>query len=221
MRITRRNLLQGGAALGAAAIVAGATPSLRAAAYAEGEAGQASAAGASASAVAGVQYGFLINLSKCVNCERCVTECRVQNKLSADTPDRRKISIFMDDKRKNVSVSTACMHCEEPSCVQVCPAGAITKGDGGIVSVDKSLCIGCKYCYQACPYEVPHYNAESMDKCDCCLGSGVAPGETPYCVRACIFDALQYGPLDELQAQVGEGARRIAEANTPSCLITT
>ena len=74
--------------------------------------------------------------------------------------------------------------------MRVCPAGAISKDAHGIVKVNPDVCIGCKYCFQACPYEVPKYNSVSMDKCDCCQGSGVAIGEDPYCVRACKFGAL-------------------------------
>ena len=93
------------------------------------------------------------------------------------------------------------MHCDEPNRMRVCPAGAISKGEVGIVHVDKDKCIGCKYCYQACPYGVPNYDEEAMDKCDCCLDAGIAPGETPYCVQACIFNALKYEPIDELVAK--------------------
>ena len=116
------------------------------------------------------------------------------------------------------------MHCADPNCLRVCPAGAISKGEAGIVSVDPDRCIGCKYCFQACPYGVPKYNGVSMDKCDCCLGSGVAPGDTPHCVSACGFGALTYGAMEELQA---EATRRHAEAAPvgeecgPSCLLVT
>ena len=70
-----------------------------------------------------------------------------------------------------------------------------------------------------CPYEVPRYNSVAMDKCDCCLGAGVPAGGTPHCVRACKFDALRYGPLDDLLASAGGKAVPIAEPNDPSCLV--
>ena len=104
----------------------------------------------------------------------------------------------------------------------MCPAGAITKGDAGIVSTNKDVCIGCKYCFEACPYGVPNYNSVAMDKCDCCLDAGVAPGEEPYCVRACKFGALEYGPLDDLYAlaeKQGKTAVPVGEAGAPSCLL--
>ena len=104
--------------------------------------------------------------------------------------------------------------------MKVCPAGAISKDEHGVVKVDSGLCIGCKYCFQACPYEVPQYNSVSMDKCDCCQKAGVKIGEEdPYCVRACKFGALKFGPLDELLEATNGSAVPIADANDPSCLV--
>ena len=71
------------------------------------------------------------------HCELCVEACRRENHLSDDTPDRRRISLYVNAKGENVTLSTSCMHCAEPSCLQVCPAGAITKGEAGIVAVDQ------------------------------------------------------------------------------------
>ena len=209
--MSRRTLLQASAALGAAALVIGGAVAPGAMACADGAATEGGPGS--------TQYGFLVDLTKCVNCELCVEACRRENHLSDDTPDRRRISLYVNAKGENVTLSTSCMHCAEPSCLQVCPAGAITKGEAGIVAVDQERCIGCKYCYQACPYEVPRYNSVAMDKCDCCLGAGVPAGGTPHCVRACKFDALRYGPLDDLLASAGGKAVPIAEPNDPSCLV--
>ena len=209
--MSRRTLLQASAALGASALVIGGAVAPGAMASADGAATEGGPGS--------TQYGFLVDLTKCVNCELCVEACRRENHLSDDTPDRRRISLYVNAKGENVTLSTSCMHCAEPSCLQVCPAGAITKGEAGIVAVDQERCIGCKYCYQACPYEVPRYNSVAMDKCDCCLGAGVPAGGTPHCVRACKFDALRYGPLDDLLASAGGKAVPIAEPNDPSCLV--
>lgn len=212
--MTRRVLLQGTAALGVSALAVGGAVGAGSSAFAED-----AAPGANGPGVGDVQYGFLVDLGKCVNCELCIEACRRENRLSDDTPDRRRITLFVNAKGENVTLSTSCMHCGEPSCLRVCPAGAISKDDAGIVSVDQERCIGCKYCFQACPYEVPRYNSVAMDKCDCCLDAGVPAGETPHCVRACKFDALRYGPLDELRAEADGAAVPIAEANDPSCLL--
>lgn len=211
MDVSRRTLVKGAFALGASAVIVGGAVGPR---RAMADDAPSVADGANA----GVQYGFLVYASKCVNCEKCVAACRQQNGLSDETPDRRRITVVANAKGEEMSVSTSCMHCAQPSCERVCPAGAISKGACGIVSVDKNVCIGCKYCYQACPYDVPRYSAEAMDKCDCCLDAGIAPGDTPYCVRACIFNALKYGPIEELKKQAPD-AVVVASINNPSCLI--
>ena len=208
--VTRRVLLQASAA-GACAVALGGAVTFDAKAYAE-EASPETAGD-------GERYGVLVGLARCAGCGRCVEACRKENNLSDDTPDRRRVASFKRKRGKKFFVSTACMHCAEPSCMEVCPAGAISKDANGIVRVNSNVCIGCKYCYQACPYEVPQYNSVSMDKCDCCLGSGVAIGEEPYCVRACKFGALKFGPLSELMASTNGSAVPIAEANDPSCLL--
>lgn len=166
------------------------------------------------------RYGFLTALSRCSGCGRCVEACREGNNLSEDTPDRRRVSSFKRSRGRTFFISTSCMHCADPSCMRVCPAGAISKDAHGIVQVDPNRCIGCKYCFQACPYGVPQYDSVSMDKCDCCQKAGIAAGEEdPYCVRACKFGALKFGPLDELLAATNGAAVPIAEPNDPSCLV--
>lgn len=209
--LTRRRLVQGAAFAGASAFIVGAV-TLPVSASADDA--------SEVSDVTQVQYGFLVDASKCVDCEKCVAACRQANGLAEGAPDRRHIAHVVDKRGDDVTISTSCMHCAEPSCVRVCPAGAIVKGDAGIVSVRLERCIGCKYCYQACPYDVPRYDAEGMDKCDCCLGAGVPAGEEPHCVQACIFGALKYGPIEELKKQA-KNAVLISEINTPSCLLTT
>lgn len=209
--LTRRQLLGGATAVGACIIVGGVTAVAAGTASAE-----------TGGSLAGVQYGFLVNMNKCVDCEKCVAACREFNHLSEDTPNRRTINTFVNSRGESVYVSTSCMHCGEPACERVCPAGAITKGEAGIVATNKDVCIGCKYCFEACPYGVPNYNSVAMDKCDCCLDAGVAPGEKPYCVRACKFGALEYGPLDDLYAlaeKQGKTAVPVGEAGVPSCLL--
>ncbi len=164
------------------------------------------------------QYGFLIKVENCVNCRNCENACRNYNHVSKGQERRKVVEYRLGDDRKYF-VSVSCMHCENPACMTVCPTGAITKGAGGIVTVNQDVCIGCKYCHQACPYDIPKYNSEGMDKCDCCQESGVALGETPHCVDACHFDALHYGPMDELVAQYKATARRVEGETLPSCYL--
>lgn len=165
------------------------------------------------------QYGFLVAITRCSGCGRCVEACRRGNSLSDSTEDRRRVESYTRTRGRAFFASTSCMHCAEPSCMAVCPAGAIWKDEKGLVRVDQQRCMGCKYCYQACPYGVPTYNEVAMDKCDGCRSAGLGDDEAPYCVQACKFGALEFGPISQLKETVGKAAVPIAEANNPSCLV--
>ena len=157
------------------------------------------------------RVGFLVKPHNCLNCQACVEACRKFNKTPESRPARRHITKYEKDGEA-LFVSTSCMHCEEPACASVCPAGAIKKAEDGVVYVDKDRCIGCKYCYQACPFGVPTYSSAAMDKCDCCTLGGTRPGNAPRCAEACKFGALHFGKVDELLAQCPDA--KVVEAST-------
>ena len=157
------------------------------------------------------RVGFLVKPHNCLNCQACVEACRKFNKTPESRPARRHITKYEKDGEA-LFVSTSCMHCEEPACASVCPAGAIKKAEDGVVYVDKDRCIGCKYCSQACPFGVPTYSSAAMDKCDCCTLGGTRPGNAPRCAEACKFGALHFGTVDELLAQCPDA--KVVEAST-------
>jgi len=113
------------------------------------------------------------------------------------------------------------MHCTEAACVEVCPAGAVYHNQYGSVSHDKDKCIGCGYCVDFCPFNVPRLDTErisgvgKMSKCTLCTTPGLnrlAIGQKPACVEACPVSALIYGNRGEL---VAEGRRRITAFKSP------
>ncbi|WP_165043251.1 MULTISPECIES: 4Fe-4S dicluster domain-containing protein [unclassified Adlercreutzia] len=154
------------------------------------------------------QYGFYVDTDKCIKCWACEIACKQWNGIQAGTVARRKVHEVTTGTFPNVTrkfISLSCMHCANPACASVCPAGAITKrSEDGIVVVDKNKCIGCHYCFMACPFGVPQYTDEGMEKCDCCIGNGVTPGDTPHCVMSCPTQALQFGELAELGDAVSQ-----------------
>jgi anaerobic dimethyl sulfoxide reductase subunit B (iron-sulfur subunit) len=163
------------------------------------------------------QLAFYFNASVCNGCKACAIACKSKNDLPVGI-NWRKIyeygggdwvpdpldSSFLKPNIFAYAVSVACMHCQNPLCLNVCPAAAISKDENGIVTIDANLCIGCRYCQWACPYGAPQFNEDAgiMTKCNMCQDI-VAQGEKPYCVQACVMRAMDFGELDELRQKYG------------------
>lgn len=96
-----------------------------------------------------------------------------------------------------------CMHCDDPSCVKSCPAGAIYKREDGIVMIDSNICMGFRSCQQACPYYRIFWNTELRisEKCNFCALL-VEQGIPPVCVSSCPARARFFGDLDDETSQV-------------------
>jgi anaerobic dimethyl sulfoxide reductase subunit B (iron-sulfur subunit) len=167
------------------------------------------------------QLGFYFNSDICVSCRTCVIACKDKNDNPLGVNFRRVISyeggswiphptikgVMQPSNIFVYSVSVACMHCQKPICVEVCPTGAMNKNGNGIVAVNQDKCIGCRLCQQSCPYGAPQFNEAKgvMSKCDLCQDL-IATGEKPACVASCPQRALDYGELSELKAKYGEGS---------------
>lgn len=164
------------------------------------------------------QLGFYINSSACTNCRACAIACKDKNNNPVGVNFRRVFLYgggswlsqagFMQPVNVfNYSVSLGCQHCQDPACVAACPTGAISKRADGVVMVDQSLCVGCRYCEWACPYGTPQFDSASgtMSKCDFCQDL-LAQGQNPACVDACPMRALDFGELSDLQAKYGTAA---------------
>lgn len=139
---------------------------------------------------------FVIDQSRCIGCEACVQAC-----MECGT-HRGRTMIHLERVGRSATTQTApqvCMHCDDPTCAQVCPADAIKKTEGGVVqSALKPRCIGCSNCVLACPFGVPKYEAEfdQMMKCDMCLDR-TSEGYPPMCASVCPSDALWYGTIEQ------------------------
>lgn len=120
------------------------------------------------------QVGFYFNAAACIGCKTCVIACKDKNDLEVGRNFRRVYDFeegtFPKPRRWHLSI--ACNHCDSPSCVSHCPTKAMHKREeDGVVVVDHTLCVGCRYCTWACPYEAPQFDEASgmMTKCDTCL----------------------------------------------------
>lgn len=164
------------------------------------------------------QYGFYVDVSMCSGCKACAMACKDKNDLD-DERFFRNVTSFShgavaQDGRgfiNNVGaywVSLACNHCDEARCVTGCPTKAMHKRDrDGVVRVDQSLCIGCRYCVWNCPYSAPQFDKAKgkMSKCDFCVDL-LEKGQEPACVAACPLELIKFGPVEELRKQYGARA---------------
>ena len=145
-----------------------------------------------------LEYGFFIDPSRCIGCEACVTAC-------AECETHRGHSMihmdFIDRSNTIATVPTVCMHCDRPTCAEVCPADAIKQTEDGVVQSSlKPRCIACSNCVLACPFGVPKMKSEleQMMKCDMCYDRTSA-GKRPMCATVCPSQALAYVPIDEIR----------------------
>jgi Fe-S-cluster-containing dehydrogenase component len=142
---------------------------------------------------------FFVDPSRCIGCQACVRAC-----AECDTHAGRPM-IHLEYVDRALSPQTApvvCMHCEDPTCAEVCPADAIKQTEAGVVlSALRERCIGCSNCVLACPFGVPRYVAEldQMMKCDLCYDR-TSIGKMPMCATVCPSGALYYGPRAALEA---------------------
>lgn len=97
---------------------------------------------------------MVIDIRKCVGCHACTIACIAENKLPPGVV-YRPVATREFGEYPNVRIAflpRPCMHCENPSCVPVCPVRATWKRPDGIVVIDYDKCIGCRSCLNACPY---------------------------------------------------------------------
>ena len=167
------------------------------------------------------QWGFLVDKRKCTGCKACEIACKRRNGLEPGDARLRRVQYIESGEFPETKVtrfSLSCMHCADPACMKVCPAGAITKNaEDGAVIADRSKCIGCHYCYFACPFGVPQYREEdgTMVKCDLCADRR-AMGLDPACAHTCFYGALKAGSLNELSEMANGAADLFAGDTDPS-----
>jgi Fe-S-cluster-containing dehydrogenase component len=99
---------------------------------------------------------FLCDAERCIECNACVTACKNENEVPWGV-NRRRVVTINDGKPGERSISVACMHCSDAPCMAVCPVDCFYQTDDGVVLHNKDLCIGCGYCFYACPFGAPQY----------------------------------------------------------------
>jgi molybdopterin-containing oxidoreductase family iron-sulfur binding subunit len=204
--------------------------------------------------VHGAKFGMMIDVGACVGCRRCQHACILENNTPSKPSNIHWIDVFEMENSTPVTtvesippiganidyadapkedywyLSFNCFHCENPPCTKVCPTGATYKDEDGIVLVDYEICIGCRYCMAACPYnarrfnwwepkhqegrispldgsivtlneEVPLRTRGVTEKCTFCVHR-VRDGLSPKCVEVCPVSARHFGDLNEPTSEV-------------------
>ena len=152
-----------------------------------------------------MRYGFVIDQRKCIGCHACTTACKSENEVAVGvfrTWVKYVESGNFPNVRRHFSV-LRCNHCEDAPCVNVCPTQALHKREDGIVDFDNRLCIGCKACMQACPYDALYIdpNSNTAAKCNYCVHR-VEQDLLPACVVVCPEKAIIAGDIDDPSSDI-------------------
>jgi Fe-S-cluster-containing dehydrogenase component len=107
---------------------------------------------------------FLCDAERCIECNGCVTACKQEHDIPWGV-NRRRVVTINDGVPGERSISVACMHCSDAPCMAVCPVDCFYRTDDGVVLHDKDLCIGCGYCFYACPFGAPQFPQAGASAC--------------------------------------------------------
>ncbi|MGB5986515.1 MAG: 4Fe-4S dicluster domain-containing protein [Desulfobacterales bacterium] len=170
--------------------------------------------------------GVLFDNYHCIGCRRCEAGCNKVNDLPPPDEPFDDLKVLESNRRTDYRSFTVvnqyqpqpnpadgmptppvfrkmqCNHCQEPACASACFVAAFTKTPSGAVIYDASVCVGCRYCMIACPFEIPTYEYDEpltprIRKCTLCHPR-IIQGLLPGCVEVCPTEALLFGKRDEL-----------------------
>ena len=151
-----------------------------------------------------IQYGLVIDVRRCIGCQACSVACKAE--FDVPLGATRSWVEYVEKGAGRSFLPRLCNHCSRPICVDVCPTGATYKrAEDGIVVVDTGICIGCKYCIQACPYDARFFNpvTGTADKCDFCIHR-LTQGLVPACVETCVGRARIFGNVIDPESEVAQ-----------------
>jgi formate dehydrogenase iron-sulfur subunit len=177
------------------------------------------------------RHGLLHDTTLCVGCRSCEVACARVNDLPPPPQAPDDPSVFDATRRTSDTALTVvnryvegsddrppvyrklqCMHCNEPCCATVCPVHAFEKTPEGPVLYDPEICMGCRYCVMACPYNALAYEYDKpltprVMRCTMCYPR-IKEGLVPGCAEACPMGAITFGEREELLAVARERMRK-------------
>ena len=202
-----------------------------------GVAASARPAGASPAAEpSAASMGVLVDTTLCIGCRKCEEACNRRNRLPRGTQSFSDRDVLRSFRRPSATAFTVvnrfpgspsadqvnvpetyakvqCMHCLYPSCVSACIVGALTKAHDGAVLYNSTICMGCRYCQIACPFEVPAYEFDEpltprVRKCEFCVDRTKGTGADPACAASCPTEALVFGRRADVLAMAKDRLAR-------------
>ncbi len=158
-----------------------------------------------------VQWAKVIDHTRCIGCHACTTACKSENvvPVSVTRTYVKHVDIGVFPQARRAHQVTRCNQCAHAPCVTACPTTAMFKRTDGIVDFDKSICIGCKACMAACPYDAIFINPEdpSAEKCNVCAHR-IDVGLEPACVVVCPTQAILVGDMNDEHSYVAQIVNR-------------
>jgi Fe-S-cluster-containing dehydrogenase component/formate-dependent nitrite reductase membrane component NrfD len=152
-----------------------------------------------------VKWAKVIDHTRCIGCHACSTACKSENlvPLGVNRTYVKYVEVGVFPSVRRVFQVTRCNQCDHPPCVTACPTSAMYRRRDGIVDFDKGVCIGCKACIAACPYDAIFMNPEdhSAEKCNFCAHR-LELGLEPACVVVCPTEAILVGDLADPGSKV-------------------
>ena len=152
-----------------------------------------------------VQWAKVVDHTRCIGCHACSTACKSENEvpLSVHRTYVKYVEVGLFPQVRRSFQVTRCNQCAEPPCVEACPTAAMHARRDGIVDFDKSVCIGCKACMAACPYDAIFINPDdhSAEKCNLCAHR-IDVGLEPACVVVCPTEAILVGDRNDPSSRV-------------------
>ncbi len=157
------------------------------------------------------KWAKVIDHDRCIGCHACTTACKSENQvpLSVTRTYVKYVDVGTFPETRRAFQVTRCNQCDNAPCVTACPTSAMHRRGDGIVDFDKSICIGCKACIAACPYDAIFINPEdhSAEKCNFCAHR-LDVGLEPACVVVCPAEAILVGDLNDPGSRVTQIVNR-------------
>lgn len=147
-----------------------------------------------------------IEVDRCIGCYGCITACKMENGVPLGSFLNRVTKVGPMGNFPQVEMRylfQTCVQCRRPSCLEGCPAGALSQREDGIVAIDPDRCSGCQECLERCPYGALAYVPEQghVMKCHLCAHR-LDRGERPMCVETCMTGALIFGDPNDPQGDL-------------------